>query len=155
MRGARWVADDRFALADTAQRFEDWEFSYALVLGQGEAARYALQVGVETASARAWGLASRLRDGVAAIEGVRVLDRGTVRCAIVTVSPPHGSAQDLVDFLMRRQINTVASLQEYGRYDFTEKGVDGAVRLSPHYYNTEDEIDAAIAAVEEYATRRP
>lgn len=150
MRGARWVADDRFALAEGAQRFEDWEFPYALVLGQGEAARYAREVGIDTASARAWGLAARLREALGNIEGVRVLDRGATRCAIVTMSAPRGTAQELVQFLMARRINTVASLREYGRYDFAEKGVEGAVRLSPHYYNTEAEVDAAADAVAEF-----
>jgi len=149
MRGARWVADDQFALVDSAQRFEDWEFPYALVLGQGEAARYALEVGVETASTRAWTLAARLRRALEGIEGVRVLDRGATRCAIVTMAAPRGTPQALVDYLMERRINTVASLREYGRYDFGEKGVDGAVRLSPHYYNTEAEVDAAAEAVAE------
>lgn len=150
MRGARWVADDQFALVESAQRFEDWEFPYALVLGQGEAARYALEVGVETASARAWMLAARLRARLAEIAGVRVLDRGATRCAIVTMAAPRGTAQELVDYLMARRISTVASLREYGRLDFDQKGVDGAVRLSPHYYNTEEEVDAAADAVAEY-----
>lgn len=154
MRGAHWVADDRLALVDTAQRFEDWEFPYALVLGQGEAARYALAVGIEAASARAWQLAATLRERCGQIDGIRVLDRGTTRCAIVTLSPSRGTAQELVAFLMARRINCVASLREYGRYDFGEKGVDGAVRLSPHYYNTEAEVDAAVEAVTEFVHDR-
>lgn len=153
MRGARWVAEDGFALVDSAQRFEDWEFPYALVLGQGEAARYALEQGIAATSARAWALAARLRERCGAIEGVRVLDRGTTRCAIVTITPARGTAQELVDFLMARRINCVASLREYGRYDFGEKGVDGAARLSPHYYNTEAEVDAAAEAVAEFLGR--
>ncbi|MDZ4675337.1 MAG: aminotransferase class V-fold PLP-dependent enzyme [Gemmatimonadota bacterium] len=154
MRGANWVAEDQFALVESAQRFEDWEFPYALVLGQGEAARYALEVGIETASARAWQLAARLRERCGQLDGVRVLDRGATRCAIVTISPDMGTAQDLVAFLKAQQINCVASLREYGRYDFGEKGVDGAVRLSPHYYNTEAEVDAAALAVAEFVCSR-
>ena len=33
--------------------------------------------------------------------------------------------------------------------DMDEKGVRSALRLSPHYYNTPDEIDAAVAALAE------
>src|SRR4030095_5796868 len=43
---------DRDELAQGARRFENWEFSYALVLGLGEAARYALEVGVEETGRR-------------------------------------------------------------------------------------------------------
>src|SRR5437870_12204784 len=45
MRGADWTDPDAFRLADGARRFENWEFAHALVLGLGEAARYALAVG--------------------------------------------------------------------------------------------------------------
>ena len=31
--------------------------------------------------------------------------------------------------------------------DYDAKGVDGSLRLSPHYFNTEAEIDTAIAAL--------
>jgi selenocysteine lyase/cysteine desulfurase len=43
----------------------------------------------------------------------------------------------------------VSSLREFGIYDFDAKGVSTAVRLSPHYYNTEEEVDAAVAALGE------
>ena len=36
-----------------------------------------------------------------------------------------------------------------GQYDFAEKHVDSALRLSPHYYNTEAEVDAAVEALRE------
>jgi len=149
MRGARWVSADQYEVNETARRYEDWEFPYALVLGQAAAARYALEVGVETAQARAWALASRLRDALGAMRGVRVLDRGTTRCAIVTVTVEGRHADPIVRALKDRGINTVASLREYGIYDFEAKHVQSAVRLSPHYYNSETEVDAAVAAVRE------
>jgi len=150
MRGARWVAEGRFEVVPTARRFEDWEFPYALVLGQAAAARYAQEVGIAVARDRAWGLAARLRAGLEALPGVRILDRGTTRCAIVTLAPARGRADALVAFLASREINAVVSLREYGQYDFGAKGVDAVVRLSPHYYNTEKEVDTAVAVVAEY-----
>jgi selenocysteine lyase/cysteine desulfurase len=51
--------------------------------------------------------------------------------------------------LKERGINTVSSLREYGIYDFDAKHVQSALRLSPHYYNTEAEVDGAIAALTE------
>ena len=47
MRGADWIAEDRYRAAPDARRFENWEFAWALVLGTGEAARYATSVGLE------------------------------------------------------------------------------------------------------------
>jgi selenocysteine lyase/cysteine desulfurase len=154
MRGARWVEADEFEVSPTARRYEDWEFPYALVLGQAAAAQYALAVGVELARSRAWALAARLRDALGAIPGVRVLDQGRTRCAIVTMTADPRHADGIVAALTARGINTVTSLREFGIYDFDAKGVATAVRLSPHYYNTEAEVDAAAAAVREILAAR-
>lgn len=147
MRGARWVGPHEYELDTTARRYEDWEFPYALVLGQGIAARYALDVGVETAQARAWPLAAGLRDALGTLPGVRVLDRGATRCAIVTIAVEGRHAGPIVRALAERRINVVASLREFGIYDFDDKGVQSAVRISPHYYNTEAEFDMVVGAL--------
>ena len=153
MRGARWVAAGAYEVEPTARRYEDWEFPYALVLGQGAAARYALDVGIETAQSRAWALAARLRAALGNLPGVRVLDRGATRCAIVTMTAERHHADAIVRALKARRINTVSSLREFGIYDFDAKGVVTAVRLSPHYYNTEAEVDEAVSALGEILSR--
>ena len=150
MRGGRWVAPDKYEVAESAKRFEDWEFPYALVLGQAAAAKYALEVGVETAQTRAWMLAARLREALGNIPGARVLDRGRTHCAIVTVAFEGIDASAVVRHLRSRDINAVSSPREYAQLDFADKGVDAAVRLSPHYYNTEEEIDTAVAVLREF-----
>ena len=147
MRGARWVSAGAYSVAPTARRYEDWEFPYALVLGQAAAARYALEVGAERARSRSWALAARLRAALGATRGVRVLDRGATRCAIVTMTVDGRHADSIVRALGERRINTVSSLREFGIYDFDAKGIETAVRLSPHYYNTEAEVDAAVEAI--------
>jgi selenocysteine lyase/cysteine desulfurase len=144
MRGGRWVETDRYELVDSAQRFEDWEFPHALVLGLGAAARYARGVGVERGGGRAAQLAAALRHELAAIDGVRVLDRGREQCAIVTADVEDRDATEIVAELRRRRINTTASLRWYGLIDFTAKGTTSAVRISPHYYYTEAEIESVI-----------
>jgi selenocysteine lyase/cysteine desulfurase len=64
MRGARWIDASTYELADSAIRFEDWEFAYALVLGLAAATKYARAIGVPVAQRRAWALA---RISVAAV----------------------------------------------------------------------------------------
>ena len=61
MRGADWIAEDRYRPAADARRFENWEFAWALVLATGEAARYATAIGLEEIRDRARALADRLR----------------------------------------------------------------------------------------------
>jgi selenocysteine lyase/cysteine desulfurase len=151
MRGATWEAPDRYQIADTARRYEDWEFPYALVLGLGAAVRYASQVGVAAGGARASQLAAQLRERLDAIDGVRALDPGRNPCAIVTAEIPGWHAPDLVKVLRERRINTAATLRWFGLLDLSARGVETALRLSPHYYNTEAEIDEAVAAIAELA----
>ena len=147
LRGADWIAEDLHQPAPDARRFESWEFAYALLLGMGEAARYAGRIGLERIRDRAWALAGAVREGLAGIPGVRVLDRGPRLCAIVTVAVDGWEPGALVRALREERINTSALALESAVLDFTEKGVAGALRISPHYYNTHDEVDAVVEAL--------
>jgi selenocysteine lyase/cysteine desulfurase len=147
MRGAKWVAPDKYELAAGATRFEDWEFPYALVFGLGAAVRYALDVGIDTAGRRAFELARIVRFRLSEMPGVRVLDGGRDQCAIVTAAFEGRDAREIARALKRRRINTTSSLRWYGLLDFTEKHVETALRISPHYYNTAEELDTAIGEI--------
>ena len=133
MRGASWATADTFELAPDARRFENWEFSYALLLGLGAAAQYAIDAGIERCSERSLMLA-------------RVLDRGEKRAAIVTADFGR-SAAEIVEKLHKRHINTSATFRQWAIIDMDDKHVRSALRVSPHYYNTEEELDALIDAL--------
>jgi selenocysteine lyase/cysteine desulfurase len=153
MRGADWVSANDFAPAPDARRFENWEFAYSLVLGLGEAARYALEVGVERGGKRARELATNLRRKLSGLSGIRVLDRGDELAAIVTVQVAGWDASELSKLLRTRGINTSASLRAYAVIDMDEKGAESALRLSPHYYNTEEEIDRVAEELKAVASK--
>jgi selenocysteine lyase/cysteine desulfurase len=155
MRGARWTGFEEYEQVETAARYEDWEFSYATVLGAAAATRYALAVGIEAIAERTPALGGGLRERLAEIEGVRILDRGSERCAIVTFTLGGWTSEALAHELRRQGINSSVSAREHALYDFTDKGVDACVRLSPHYYNTEQEVDDVVAALREVAPRQP
>src|SRR5207244_4243790 len=125
------------AAAAGARRFENWEFAYALVAGLGAATRYALAVG-SGGRERAHRLAALLRQLLAEIPGVRVLDRGRERCAIVSVGVAGRDAADLKLRLRHRGINASSADRMSGVLDMDDKGATSVLRFSPHYYNTED-----------------
>lgn len=150
MRGADWVDDDRYELRPDARRFENWEFAYALHIGMGEAARYALDVGLAPAGAWAGHLAAHLRDGLRGLDRTRVLDRGPELCAIVTAEIEGTAAPAIVERLREQAINTSATFAEWAVLDMKDKGARTAVRISPHYYNTEREIDIVVEALREF-----
>jgi len=149
MHGASWTDTDAFELTPDARRFETWEFAHALVLGLGAAAQYALEVGLDSARDRARELADHARRRLAGVPGVRVLDRGPELCAIVTVAVAGRDTKDIKLELRRRGINTSSPHREDAVIDMDEKGTESALRLSPHYYNTREEIDTAVDALDE------
>lgn len=149
MHGATWTEADSFTLTPDARRFETWEFAFALVLGLGAAAEYALDVGVERGGGRARELAQYARVRLAALPGVRVLDRGPELCAIVTVALAGHEANDVKLQLRAQGINTSSPHREDAVIDMDEKQTASALRISPHYYNTREEIDTAVDALAE------
>jgi len=149
MYGARWVAPGHYRPVDTAARFEEWEFPYATVLGCAAAVRYALWVGLEPVSRRTPALAARLRGQLADLPGVRTLDGGPAPAALVTVAVEGWESQPFKAAMDARGINSALSYREFAQFDFADKEVDWCLRLSPHYYNTEHEVDAVTAAVAE------
>ena len=85
--------------------------------------------------------------------GVRALDRGESLGALVTIAVDGWEAAPFKAALDRRRINSALSFREFAQYDFGDKDVDWCLRLSPHYYNTEDEVEQVVAAVQELTTR--
>src|SRR2546423_11027340 len=150
MRGADWTDPDAFRLADGARRFENWEFAYALVAGLGAAARYALAVG-SGGRERAHRLAALLRQLLAEIPGVRVLDRGRERCAIVSLGVAGRGGGGLKLRLPDPGLKPSSAGRTSGGLDMDDKGATSVLRFSPHYYNTEDELDAAVGTLAELA----
>ncbi|MFF9646930.1 aminotransferase class V-fold PLP-dependent enzyme [Kitasatospora aureofaciens] len=151
MHGARWVAPGYYRPVDTAARFEEWEFPYATVLGCAAAVRYALQVGLEPVARRTPALAGRLRERLAAVPRVRTLDGGLAPAALVTFTIEGWQAAPFKAAMDARGINSALSYREFAQFDFADKEVEWCLRLSPHYYNTEDEVDAVAGTVAELA----
>jgi selenocysteine lyase/cysteine desulfurase len=151
LRGARWTGPDTYEPEATARRFENWEFAWALVLGTGAAARYALDVGVAAAGAYAAALAEQARQLAGSLPGARVLDQGTRRAAIATVAFAGHDAATIVERLREQAINIGQTRRDYAVIDLDRKGVSSALRISPHYYNDQRDIETLASALEEFA----
>ena len=144
MRGADWVAKDEYVPRDGAIRFEDWEFAYALLLGTKAAIEYYLAVGPERIWNRIQLLASYTRKQLAKIPHLRLLDKGPQLCSLITFTIPGLNPEQIKAELFKRNVNVVTSYRKFAVIDFDEKGVEWAIRVSPHYYNLETEIDLFV-----------
>lgn len=151
LRAAEWTSDRTYVVRPDARRLETWESYVAGRLGLGAAAAYATAIGLPAIAARVTALARRLRAGLGELPGVALQDRGRTTCGLVTFTAEGRAAQEVADALRRRGINVSVSSAASARWDFDPRGLETVVRASPHYYNTEDEVDALVAAVAEPA----
>lgn len=147
MRSATWTGPDTYDPAPDARRFEYWEMPPALILGSKAAAEYALAVGMDQIEARVRHLSAYTRQLIGAVPGVRVLDQGHAPCGIVTAHHPAWDARALMEHTAQHGIHVRISPLYVAQIDFPKKGVEWALRVSPHYYNTEAEIEAAVAVL--------
>lgn len=148
LQAAKWVADDKYELKATSQRFETWEQYIAGKIALGVAIDYAQEVGLENSWQRIKELSSYLRSSLKAIPGVTVHDLGQEQCGIVTFTLTNKSAQDIQKFLATKRINVSISLLEYARLDMEKRHLNALVRASIHYYNIIDEIDIFCTTIE-------
>ncbi|MDE5463090.1 aminotransferase class V-fold PLP-dependent enzyme [Bradyrhizobium sp. CSS354] len=142
---APWVSRDAYRLRDDARRFETWENNYAARLGLGAAVDYALDIGIGPIERRCRMLADRLRGGVASIRGIRIRDLGRAPGAIVSFTVEGYEAEAVVSGSAAAGITIGASDPSSTRIDAEIRSLPPVVRVSPHYYNTEAEIDRLIA----------
>jgi selenocysteine lyase/cysteine desulfurase len=119
------------ALASTAERFESGTLNTAGVHGLRAALDLLLSVGIPEVEARILSLTDRLCEGLRG-RGYRVHSpRGPAeKSGIVTFSHERHGAEDL--FRRLREHRVVGAVR------------DGRVRLSPHFYNTEGEIERVV-----------
>ena len=140
MRGAHWSEYNNYELFKTAKRFEHWEVSYAAVLGMMEAVQYANIIGLNNIENYNKKLAETLRKNLEK-GGFKVLDIGKNLSSIVTFCGPDNDLENIQKVLRENNVFFSVSYKNSALIDFADKKVDGAVRLSPHYFNTLEEIE--------------
>lgn len=151
MRGADWIAADEYSPRMDARRFEDWELPYAFVLGSKTAIDLALAVGINEIQVQNKHLCNLVRKAISGIDRLRLLDIGENQSSIITVQIPTRTPQEVLLELRQQGINTSVGYRSFALIDFDAKHVDWALRISPHYYNTEREVEKLILAIKKIA----
>lgn len=141
LRGAEWIEEDKYRARSDAKRFEDWETAYALMMGSKEALKYLLSLGIKNIETANHKLIKALKTGLEEIDGLKLQDKGKEQCNIVTFSIAGKSEKEAKKYFSEQGINIYTTSKSSAILDFEEKGVDWVFRVSPHYYNTENEID--------------
>lgn len=128
-----------FKFLDDARRFEPGSYNVAGILGMGATLELMHEIGVPAIWSSIHTLTTRLCNGLEA-RGYRVFSprsRESECSGIVSFLPP---AERTVPPMPR----IVADLEEKSIYIVTR---EGRLRASPHFYNTESQVDALIAAL--------
>jgi selenocysteine lyase/cysteine desulfurase len=88
-----------------------------------------------------------LRNELTEIDRVTVQDRGPSLAALVTFHMQGSNADFIKAELLKERINVVTSIRNFAVIDYDRKGVDWTIRVSPHYYNTREELDLFLDVV--------
>jgi cysteine desulfurase/selenocysteine lyase len=147
---AHWKDADNYALDCNIKIFEQWEKSYALLLGFSKALSYLNNLGVENTWKRIQYLSTYLRSQLEQTGGIEVTDIGKEQCGIVTFSVAGIDSEKLVNALLKHGINLSTSLRFSTVLDMDKRGLTGVCRASIHYFNTKEEIDILIEKVEQF-----
>lgn len=138
---ANWVAPTRFDFHESARRFEVYEQSYSCTLGLKEAIRYANDIGLDHIYTYNQELLKRLRSNLSSQGDLLFLDEGENLVNIFTFQKKGVAKSTLEQALEDENVYFSSAFRGSALIDFDKKGVDWAIRLSPHYFNTMQEMD--------------
>ncbi len=148
MKGAHWTSFEDYEPTHTAKGFEFFEQSCASIIGFTEAIRYANEIGLANIQNYNLQLSSKLRKLLAENPNIQVLDQGNRLGSIVTFNHHKLELTELQNLLSENQIYHSVSFKGSALIDFTKKNVDWAIRFSPHYFNTAEEIESVASLLE-------
>lgn len=147
---ADWTAVDRYELRPDARRFEMWEKNYAALLGLGHAVDEALGWGLGAIEHRIQTLAEALRERLTdEVDGATVHDLGRTRSGIVTWSQDGHDPQQIKAELRAQRINVSVVPPASALLDSEARELPALLRASVHIYNTHDELDALVSALQD------
>ncbi|MCL2583694.1 MAG: aminotransferase class V-fold PLP-dependent enzyme [Streptosporangiales bacterium] len=147
LHAAEWTSPTSYEIRADARRFENWETSVAGKLGLGVAAEYALSWGLDAIAERVRDLGARLRELLREADGVTVHDQGSRLCGIVSFTVNGVPGPEVQDRLRAAGVHVSVSGARSSMFDLPSRGLQEVVRASPHYYNTEDELERLIEAL--------
>ncbi|MDF9797114.1 cysteine desulfurase/selenocysteine lyase [Catalinimonas alkaloidigena] len=148
LRGANWDSDNHYSMLENARRFESWELPYALLLGLKEAVAYANLIGLKDIEIYNQKISRHLRKRLSALSGVRLFDQGTRKCNIISLQKEGKSLEQIQAKLDAENVIYSTANRSSALLDFDKKGIDWVVRLSPHYFNTLEEIDQVVDIID-------
>jgi cysteine desulfurase/selenocysteine lyase len=133
VKSPNFIAQPQIDFAAGGQKFEPGAYSYVPIAGMSAAVALLAEVGVEKISARIHELTAALRKKIASADFEFLSpDDDRHRSGILTFRHPSVASETFAETLTKNDIVISLRHDRQGR---------GWLRISPHFYNTEDEIE--------------
>ncbi|MBA8841097.1 aminotransferase class V-fold PLP-dependent enzyme [Ochrobactrum sp. RH2CCR150] len=141
------LSDGNVAVAKSAQVFEFGEESVALKLGLGKAIEQALDLGIDRIGQDLAHKAVTLRQTLAEVPGVKLLDLGDSKGAAVTFAIDGLPCALVKQRLADQSINIGLNGPGYTPYDMSIRGISELLRASVHLSTSDDHIALLVNAI--------
>lgn len=142
VQSPEFVAQDRIAYYEGARRYEPGILNLPGIVGMSASLRMVLDVGIDNVAQRLLELRRYVVREMGALGYEPYLDEAAIpeeaKSGIVTLTHPGRDLKS--DFDRLTAANVVVSLR-------TNRAGTQFLRFSPHFYNTESEIDAAVTVL--------
>lgn len=148
MIGADWTSVNDYTLQPTAKRFEFWESSIASRLALKEAVKYANQVGMANIEKYNTDLMAQFRSQLKQVKGLHLQDWGSRVSSILTFTMDHHTTEEIAAHLRTHDVYFSIAYSGSAMIDFPKKNIKSAIRLSPHYFNTPEELEKVVAILD-------
>lgn len=147
-QSAVWSGTDEYTLRQDTKVFEAWERSVVNQLGFASAINYLLELGVEKATNQIAYNASYLREKLPTIRGVQIECPPNATSAIITFNKEGYLPSDIKPVMENQNIGVQIASVVHTRLDMEARGIESAVRISPHYYTSQQDMDGFLNALE-------
>jgi selenocysteine lyase/cysteine desulfurase len=141
LAGANWTSANSYEFHNNARRWELWEKNYSTLLGLTQSIREINDLGIENIEQYNNKLQTYFRSVLQSIDGIHLVEESDSNCCIITWRYKNASRSELSEILNKCEVIYSMAMKESALVDMNKKGIDWAVRFSPHYFNTESEID--------------
>jgi cysteine desulfurase / selenocysteine lyase len=149
LQAVHWLSTNTYQLRNDARRFETWERFIAGQIGLAKAVRYASAIGLDGINDRILGLMSHLTRELSKLKHVYpgedwpdyAADYTETACGILTFSVAGRSVEGIQASLRLNNINVSLVLAKNARLHRQGSDNPERIRVSPHYYNTDEDID--------------
>lgn len=142
------VTFEKTTFMKTPHRFEAGTPAIAEAIGLGAAVDYVTAIGFENISAHEHGLLQYATERLSAIDGLRIIGQAKEKAAIVSFIVDGIHAHDLGTFV--DQAGVAVRVGHHCAQPVMERfGIAATARASFGLYNTRDEVDALVNALED------